>query len=340
MRHSTACNSASERLVRRWYEAGRPSAWLLPASWLFGVVVRLRRLAFQAGLVRMQRSVRPVIVIGNLTVGGSGKTPLVIWLAQQLQQRGLQPAVISRGYGRRVTGARRLGPEDTAETVGDEPLLVARRTGVPVAVGERRIDAARLVEGDCDLILADDGLQHYGLHRDAEIVVMDGRRGLGNAHLLPAGPLREPPERLAEVDALVCTGALPSAGGGILMSLQSLRWVPLAGGEPLAPEAMAGRPAHVLAGIGHPERFFEHLRSLGVEVIPLPLPDHGVPTAGEVNFNDQLPILMTEKDAVKYPHPVDGRHWYLEVQAVIDHEGAEQLLGVVNRVMENASVGR
>ncbi|MGA0001898.1 MAG: tetraacyldisaccharide 4'-kinase [Steroidobacteraceae bacterium] len=340
MRHSTACNSASERLVRRWYEAGRPSAWLLPLSWLFGVVVRLRRLAFRVGLARVERSLRPVIVIGNLTVGGSGKTPLVIWLAQQLQQRGLRPAVISRGYGRSVKGARRLGPEDTAQTVGDEPLLVARRTGMPVAVGERRIDAARLVEGDCDLILSDDGLQHYNLHRDAEIVVMDGRRGLGNAHLLPAGPLREPPERLAEVDALVCTGTLPPASGGVLMTLQSMRWVPLAGGEAQPPSAMAGRRAHVLAGIGNPERFFEHLRSLGVEVIPLPLRDHGVPTAGEVDFADELPILMTEKDAVKYPHPVDGRHWYLEVQAVIDPVGTERLLGGVDRVLETVSAGR
>ena len=340
MRHSTACSSASERLVRRWYQPGSPPAWLLPLSWLFGTVIGLRRVAYRTGLMATHRSTRPVIVVGNLTVGGSGKTPLVIWLVEQLRQRGLRPAVISRGYGRSARGARRIGPGDSAEDVGDEPLLIARRTGVPVAVGERRIEAARLVEQECDLILCDDGLQHYALGRDAEIVVMDGRRRLGNGQLLPAGPLREPARRLGGVDAVVCTGGPPPVGAGILMALQPSRWVPMAGGEPLAPAAMAGRRAHALAGIGHPERFFDQLTALGVEVIPHALPDHGVPTVTEVAFGDALPVLMTEKDAVKYPHLVDERHWYLEVQAEIDAEGSGQLLGIVDRVMESARAGR
>ena len=193
-------------LLATWYGGTGRGRWLLPLAWLFGGLARLRRTLYARGILGRYRSRRPVVIVGNLTIGGSGKTPFVVWLASELSRRRLRVGVAMRGYGGAGGAARRLTDADTAATAGDEPLMIRRRLSVPVAVAARRADAVRLLEPDCDVILCDDGLQHYALARDLEIVVVDGMRGFGNGRRLPAGPLREPVSRLDEADAVVVNG--------------------------------------------------------------------------------------------------------------------------------------
>ena len=321
-------------MLETWYGDTRRGAWLLPLSWLFAGLSGLRRLLYRVGLLRAYRSSRPLIVVGNVTVGGTGKTPLVIWLVEQLLGRGFRPGVVSRGYSGSAAGARRVSPGDEAAEVGDEPVLVARRTGVPVAVGVDRPAAVRLLEADCDVILSDDGLQHYRLARDAEIAVVDGLRGLGNGWRLPAGPLREAPSRLASVSAVVVNGEGFDAAGSLRMQVVPRRFVALGSGETLPPEALLGRAAHAVAAIGHPGRFFRTLRDLGIEVQAHALPDHAVPTPADLRFGDDLPVLMTEKDAVKCSDLAGPAHWYLEVGAAFDTDDAARLVSIVERACE------
>ena len=199
--------SAHAWFNRIWYGEPEPPFWLKPLSWLYGLIVRLRRAGYARRWLHSAALSRPVIVVGNLTVGGTGKTPLVCWLVGALRQRGYKPGIVTRGYGGSLRTTHRLQPSDRAESVGDEPLLLLRRTGVPVMVGrDRPVAAQALIEAGCDVIVSDDGLQHYGLERRVELVVVDGERGLGNGWLLPAGPLREGPERLASVTATIANG--------------------------------------------------------------------------------------------------------------------------------------
>jgi tetraacyldisaccharide 4'-kinase len=324
------------RLTELWYrEAPRPSL-LQPLSWLYGAIVGARRRAYGAGWLRRQRVARPVVVVGNLTVGGTGKTPLTIWLARELSARGLKAGIVSRGYGARVNGEPRQVTEgSSSHEVGDEPLILARRSGCPTMVGADRVAAAvALIARGVDVILADDGLQHLRLERDCEIVVIDGERGFGNSRLLPAGPLREPLQRLVRADVLVVNGApshaslLPALGGRVTigMRLTAAEAVALEGGavRPLA--AFAGQRVHAVAGIGNPERFFATLRAQGMEVIAHPFPDHHAFAARELEFGDRLPVLMTEKDAVKCTGSTDGRLWYVPVTAEFSESDARELL--------------
>ncbi|MEE8156946.1 MAG: tetraacyldisaccharide 4'-kinase [Gammaproteobacteria bacterium] len=320
-----------------WYENARGRVLLLPLSWLFGLGLQVRQLLYRIGLLRRIQVAAPVIVVGNLTVGGTGKTPLVIWLAKRLAAKGMHPAVVSRGYGARKPGRLRhaRADSDPAET-GDEPVLIARRTGMPVLVSADRAEAARIavLEG-ANVIIADDGLQHYRLMRDCEIVVVDGERRLGNEALLPAGPLREGPERLCSVAAIVVNDGEANKGE-LVMHVVAEEAVPLNGGETLPLSDFTGRTVHAVAGIGNPERFFTTLQSLGIDVLAHRFPDHAAYRRRELEFDDDLPVLMTEKDAVKCTAFALSQTWFVPVRAVLDDLDARELLQRIDIAIENS----
>ena len=288
-------------LQQRWYSDRPPPTILKPLSWLYGRIADARRRRLQA---LAQSPGVPVIVVGNISVGGTGKTPFVIWLVARLREWGFRPGVVSRGYGGRA-GQYPCVVDASADAaaVGDEPLLIARATQVPVVVDPQRAQAARyLVDRfGVDLIVADDGLQHYRLHRDLEICVVDGARGFGNGARLPAGPLREPVDRLHEIPLMVVNGgALPLAHPGrIDMQLVPGAARALGDGSQLALAELRGQAVHAVAGIGHPQRFFAMLRDQGLAPIEHPFADHHQFSATDLDFGDRLPVLMTEKDAVK-----------------------------------------
>lgn len=291
-------------LQRVWYGGETPGLGLRALSALFGGAVALRRAAYRRGWLRSERVAAPVIVVGNLVAGGAGKTPLVIAIVRWLQTQGRRPGVVSRGYGRRSRGALRVRAHTPAEQGGDEPVLIARATSAPVRVDADRVAAARaLIAEGCDIIVADDGLQHYRLARDLEIETIDGTRRYGNARLLPAGPLREPRERAQHCDLRVVNigaGRGDAAGQGewpMRLALREAR--PLAGDAPRPLVDFVGRRAHAIAGIGHPQRFFDALRAAGIAIVAHPFPDHHAYRADDLRFTDDLPLLMTEKDAVK-----------------------------------------
>ena len=331
MREGTRRELVIGRWMQRvWYERAAGGFVLIPLSWLFRALVALRRALYRAGLFRSHAVGRPVIVIGNLTVGGTGKTPLTLWLAQQLHARGLQVGVAMRGYGSERTEPRLASVASTPQEVGDEPALIARREVATVAVGHDRVAVARLlVESGCDVILADDGLQHLRLARDAEIVVIDGARGFGNGRLLPAGPLREPVERCDAADVRVVNGAGSPVSDAVRMSLRMGEARSLAGGAGRPVSSFAATRVHAVAGIGHPARFFAALREQGLDPIEHPLPDHAVLRRQDVTFEDALPVLMTEKDAVKCAPFADGRHWYVPVTAAFDAGDEARLMGAI-----------
>lgn len=290
--------------------------------------MRVRSAAYHAHLLRQRKAPRPVIIVGNLTVGGSGKTPLVIWICEQLRALGLAPGIILRGYGgsaAQSAGVQRVDTHSDPLVVGDEALLLARRTGVPVVIGRDRVAAAReLSRAPIDVIVADDGLQHLRLARDLELVVIDATRGLGNGRLLPAGPLRESTARLAQVQALILNGevgngmSLP-AGGAVPrfhMRLAGEQLVALDGsGRQMPLSSLQGRAVHAVAGIGDPARFFRQLRAAGLAASEHPFPDHHVYQREQLLFTDGLPLLMTEKDAVKCRSLGLHEAWYLPVSA-------------------------
>jgi tetraacyldisaccharide 4'-kinase len=272
----------------------------------------------------------PVVVIGNLSVGGTGKTPLVCWLVARLIQLGFKPGVVTRGFGGTAASARLVDAFADPSVVGDEPLLLARRTAAPVAVGRDRPAASQLlVNAGCDVVVSDDGLQHYALARDCEIVVIDGDRRFGNGRLLPAGPLREPTSRLDRVDAVVVNGGPAPLQGAFCMRLDANDALGLLGGEVRALQEFAGLAVHAVAGIGNPERFFNMLRAYGIEVTGHPLPDHARLQAADITFADHRPVLMTEKDAVKCAGIAGPLHWYVPVTASFDAGESAALLDIV-----------
>lgn len=349
-----------EALLQKLWYGGRALAWpVWPLSLLFQAVSVSRRRRQQRAAAAEELSL-PVVVVGNISVGGTGKTPLLIALAQALQQAGLRPGIVSRGYGGKaphypfsVTPA-----SDPAES-GDEALLISAATGCPVVVDPDRLSAVRQLEaeGRCDVILSDDGLQHYRMPRTVEMVVIDGQRGLGNGFCLPAGPLRESSDRLATVDFVVVNGEpapallnqlaragvtlrddavagfgettseTPQAGkpvsekprpGKVMLhriALEPAQLRTLKPGQALPPSDWQGlRQVHAVAGIGHPERFFATLESLGFDVIRHPFPDHHEFVAEDLAFGDGLPVLMTAKDAVKCQPFAEDHHWVLDVR--------------------------
>lgn len=302
-------------LNRRWY-GDRPARFLLPLAWLYGAAVALRRAAYRVGVVRSVRVGVPVVIVGNLTAGGSGKTPVVLALAQALREEGRAPGIVSRGYGARISGVRVIQPGDSADAVGDEPALMAERRIAPVAIGADRLEAARalLAAHEIDVIISDDGLQHLRLARDVEIVVVDGARGFGNGALLPAGPLREPAARLADIDFVLVNGrdwegypAFRLVPGAVRKVADPVDTQPL--------HAFRGRRVHAVAGIGHPHRFFDMLARAGVFVVPHPMPDHHRFRRADITFGDDLPVLVTEKDAVKCVSIAHDGLWCVPVDA-------------------------
>jgi len=322
-----------------WYGPRPAPWWLRLLAPLYGAGVRWRQGLYARGWLRTQRVAGPVIVVGNLTVGGTGKTPFVIWLVERLRELGLRAAVVTRGYGRshsrRVTNdILRVDASCRAEDVGDEALLISRRAECPVYVCRDRVKAAQAALADgAQVVIADDGLQHLRLARDAEIVLVDSMRGWGNGALLPAGPLREDPQRAGRVTAVVLTGAgTPATAGpaahGVRMRLEGAVLLPVSGvGAGRALVALAGQRVHALAGIGNPARFFATLRAARLEPIEHPLPDHHRYSAAELKFGDGLALIMTEKDAVKCQAFAPEDCWYLPVTASFAAAEGRALLG-------------
>ncbi len=306
-----------DSLQRRWYGGGHPPLWTRPLEALYRAVVRQRARRFRRDPSAVVRLSVPVVVVGNITLGGTGKTPLIVALAHAMSARGFRPGIVSRGYGGSERGPLLLGLDDAPAKVGDEPALI-RQSGFPVAIGRERPEAAQLlIDAGCDLILADDGLQHPRLGRDVDICVIDGERRFGNGHLLPAGPLREPASRLARVDFIVVNGDAAQPGE-IAMSLQGGIAVNMADPSRSVPlSEFAGRPAHAVAGIGHPARFFASLAAQGITVDGHPFADHHAFTRDDFTFADGCPVLMTDKDAVKCRDFARENWWRVPVRAVL-----------------------
>ncbi len=336
-----------QQLTELWYRERAPALPLRPLARLYGALVALRRRMYRAGWAHSRAAGRPVVVVGNLTVGGTGKTPLTLWLAQALLAQGLRVGIVARGYGSRSgRGPRRVEPSSSWQDVGDEPLLLARRSGCPTVVGSDRLAAARALVGmGVEIILADDGLQHLRLARDCEIVVVDGARGFGNGRLLPAGPLREPTARLRTVDAIVVNGSMAhrslaalAPGQVLAMQLEAREVVSVDERRRRPLSSFGGQRVHAVAGIGNPQRFFSELRGQGIDLIEHPFPDHHALTPRELAFGDSLPVLMTEKDAVKCAaSSADARLWYVPVTAQLAPRDAQQLLGrILTRVRGGA----
>jgi tetraacyldisaccharide 4'-kinase len=321
--------SFSDRVVAAWYtpRVTLLAALLWPLSLLFRGAVELRRLLFRAGVLRAQQVRAPVVVVGNVTVGGTGKTPLACALAEALAARGFHPGIVSRGHGGSASAPRAVMADDDPGVVGDEPLIFAG-AGFPVWIGRDRVAAARgllAAVPSCDVVISDDGLQHYRLARDVEVVAVDAARGFVNGFLLPAGPLREPPSRLDDVDAIVRLVARKSANAGTRGGRETeVTHVPqpwrnvVAGARVADPADWRGREVHALAGIGNPERFFALVRAQGIAAAEHPFPDHHAYRAVDLAFPTAAAILMTQKDAVKCAGLADERCWYLPVAATLD----------------------
>lgn len=306
-------------IVAAWYRGDRWLLLLRPLEILFRAVALFRREAYGTGLFRAYRADRPVVIVGNITVGGTGKTPVVIALVEALQSRGLRPGVVSRGYGAKApenTFPHVVTEASSALQCGDEPLLIQRRTGVPVVVAPKRSAAvqALLKCAEVDVVLADDGLQHYPLARDMEIVIVDAQRGLGNGYCLPAGPLREPPSRLSSVDRVLYR----NGEGADAVRYQPVAWVNVDSGEQRELDGFAGRERVVaVAGIGQPGQFFASLEGMGITAACKAFPDHHTFTADDFGPYAGSTILMTEKDAVKCREIAGPEAWYLRVDAQI-----------------------
>ena len=351
-------------LIGHWYRPHKTALTLAltPLSWLFGAVASSRRALYRVGLLRSTSLPVPVIVVGNIAVGGAGKTPLTIALVAALRARGYRVGIVSRGYGGNASMARAVGPGSHPDDVGDEPLLLVE-TGAPVWVGANRVATARLLlaaHRDVEVIVSDDGLQHTALGRDCEIVVVDAQRGFGNGALLPAGPLRESMARLSSVDAIVINGgtvvahspaslsrvvpaastagstAAPTFAPTFAMTLEGDRFVNLVDGATASPEEFAGKRIHAIAGIGNPDRFFATLRALGLDPTCHPFPDHHRFVARDLDVAANADVIvMTGKDAIKCGAFADARMWAMPVTARFDAVLVDRIVDrIADRVRE------
>lgn len=310
----------TDRLLDAWYTGHPALALLRPLECLYRRVVNRKRARFLAGQGDIYKAPVPVVVVGNITIGGTGKTPLILWMIDHCRARGLRVGVVSRGYGATPPSLPwRVLLQQSAEHAGDEPLLIVNRTGVPMMIDPDRSQAvcALLAEEPLDLILSDDGLQHYRLGRDLELVLIDAVRGLGNRRCLPAGPLREPVERLHSVDALLYNGAATDREDGYGFQLKPSALVNLLTGERRPVDHFpSGQQVHAVAGIGNPQRFFNTLEGLHWRPVPHAFADHAVFSPQALSFTPALPVVMTEKDAVKCASFAAPDWWYLAVEAV------------------------
>ena len=323
-------------LHRVWYENARSGWLLLPLSGLYWLVIVVRKYLFDRGILRSYRAAVPVVVIGNITAGGTGKTPTVLWLAEELQQRGFRPGIVSRGYGGSHSGSSmRVDVNSETSVVGDEPVLLARRGQCPVVVDADRTRGAEMLIADgVDVVISDDGLQHYRLQRDYEICVVDGARGLGNRRLLPAGPLRERAERLDDVEQVLVNGKLAGSEyilttaeqNAISFDLVATEARRLNGSLSRPLERFAGVTVHAVAAIGNPQRFFDLLRAQGIQLIEHRFPDHALLQPADLRFGDDFDVFMTEKDAVKLGASLSDKYWYVPVDLSIDPLDAAPML--------------
>lgn len=303
-----------------WYDLNIIALLLWPASLLFRVLVRFRRVAYQLGLFKSYKMPKPVIVIGNISVGGTGKTPLIIELSNQLQSWGYKVGVISRGYGGIGPWPHQLVEDADASVSGDEPVQIFQRTNAAVIVGPDRVEDINLLcqQNEIDIILTDDGLQHYRMQRDLELVVIDNARQFGNGFCLPAGPLREPVSRLGKKSWCVFNGG----NNKYSFEIKPTSVKQLTAGEVKSLESFAGLTVHAVAGIGNPGRFFNMLKKCDVNVIEHAYPDHHQFTKDDLTFDDDLFVLMTEKDSVKCCAIDNDKLWYVS----IDIELSEQFI--------------
>ncbi len=320
-----------------WYKKNALAFLFYPLSLIFLGIIKLRRFCYQAGIYKTHRLACPVIIVGNITVGGTGKTPLVLYLAERLQQAGYHPLVITRGYkGENNHWPIRIKKDSDPMQMGDEAVLLAQRVSCPVFAGPDRVATAELALSQCQnpekaVIISDDGLQHFRLARDIEIAVFDGERWLGNGFLLPAGPLREPASRLATVDFQVIQGGQVNDTEAYTMTLQGECLVSLQDEQQnQSISAWQGQTVHAVAAIGNPERFFKSLENHGLEVIRHPFPDHFSFKRSDIEFNDARAVVMTEKDAVKCRQFADEQHYYLPVETVLDNAFLQQILARLN----------
>jgi tetraacyldisaccharide 4'-kinase len=307
-------------IEKLWYGPKFFALPLLPLALLWWLGAAMKRLLYRAGVLRAFDAPCPVIVVGNIVAGGTGKTPLTIWLTNRLKAAGFRPGVVTRGYkGKARTWPQQVRPDSDASMVGDEPVLIAQQTGCLVAAGpDRKASVAKLCElSDCDIIVCDDGLQHYALGRDLEIAVLDSRRRLGNGFCIPAGPLREGAWRLRSVDFIVANGVART--GEFAMSYRHLPAVNVL--DPSSKRMLGdfrGKQLHAAAGIGNPQRFFEQLRNAGLAFDMHRFADHHDFVASDLRFDDNAPVLMTEKDAVKCRSFATADFWYVPIVAEVD----------------------
>ena len=320
-----------------WYEDSALGWLLLPFSGIYWLLLKLRALLIRYGALRSYKAAVPVIIVGNITAGGTGKTPTVIWLVNELRAKGYAPGIVSRGYGGSKSGtSMRVDSDSEASVVGDEPVLLARRGRCPVAVDADRVRAAAmLVDDGVNVIVADDGLQHRRLQRDFEICVIDGERGFGNGRLLPAGPLRESPKRLQSVDQILVNGTarIPHAIEFELVATDASR---LNGSLARPLQGFSDTTVHAVAGIGNPRRFFDLLRRHGIQVIEHSLSDHAAVSLEDMEFGDDFAIFMTEKDAVKLGRNVSDKYWSIPVDLKMDATSSTALLDRIEQRLQRS----
>lgn len=330
--HSSLRTAISRQLEKAWYGKTGLTLVLRPLSWIFIALVTLRRAIYRAGLKKPVKLRVPVIVVGNLTVGGTGKTPLVIWLVNFLKSAGYKPGVISRGYGGKARNwPQQVRPDADPAMVGDEAVVISRRTGIPMAVGPTRVTdgQALLQHADVDVIVSDDGLQHYALDRDIEIVVIDGVRRFGNGFCLPAGPLRERVSRLDAVDCRVTNGV--AAQGEYSMRYRADHVVNLLSNEARPLAEFKGMSVNALAGIGNPDSFFNFLRAAGIRLQARAYPDHYHYQPADLAFADDGIVFMTEKDAVKCERFARENWWYIQLETILPEEFGANLLNLLGK---------
>jgi len=317
------------KLFQIWQSKQGAAKVLRPISWLYCAIVICRRWAYLLKIKKTETIAAPVIVVGNLTVGGTGKTPLVTWLTNYLKDHGYQPGIISRGYGGKARHwPQQVRPDGDPVAVGDEAILISKRTACPMAVGPERLVSGRELlhyHPGCNVIISDDGLQHYALYRDIEVAVIDGKLRFGNGYCLPAGALRENIKRLKKVDFIVTNGDAEQDEYGMYYrltdacSLQDSRQ-----SRPI--EQFKGQQVHAVAGIGNPDRFFNQLSEMGIDVIAHPFPDHYFYKEDDLVFDDDKPILMTEKDAVKCKRFAKQHHWFVPVTVEVQEAFGQAIL--------------
>lgn len=324
-----------KQLEQDWYQSSLTwrTALLLPLSCVFRFVVATRRFLYRMNLKKSFQFDIPTIIVGNITVGGTGKTPFVIWLAEKLREKGLSPGIVSRGVGGKMQMTPRWVTEASpVNQVGDEALLLLKRTKCPLVIGIDRVACVRelLSKTNCNVVISDDGLQHYRLRRKIEIALIDGARELGNKQMLPAGPLREPVSRLNSVNFVVKNGQATS--NEIQMQLQSEAFRDV---KSDTIQSLHSKKIHVVTGIGNPQRFFIELRHMGFELIEHVFPDHYLYAEKDLVFSDDLPIVMTEKDAVKCKAFVNEKMFYLPVNAVLDEKLLKNILSCLQGTFKN-----